>query len=159
MELKAWLLSEDAYGRPSGSGLSRRSFVRQSHGRCPISAAVPVRSSRGHWPKRIRRCPFSVSIQTRPRLAGCAGSPSLRNLRYETEDDPGQRYDVIIASKVLEHVDAPDQLLQYFRDRLVEGGRLVVTIPNGFGTIRDIVIRRTERRSAAVAPHQVRCAR
>ncbi len=55
------------------------------------------------------------------------------NLRYESEDDPDRRVDMIIASEVLEHVDAPDQLLHYFRDRLVEGGRLVVTIPNGYG--------------------------
>lgn len=42
-------------------------------------------------------------------------------------------YDVVIASEVLEHVDRPLEFLGYVRSRLAPGGRLLLTIPNGYG--------------------------
>ena len=60
--------------------------------------------------------------------------PPLPNLVYATEDAGGvEPYDVIIASEVLEHVEAPDRLLRDFHSRLTNEGRLVVTVPNGYG--------------------------
>jgi SAM-dependent methyltransferase len=40
---------------------------------------------------------------------------------------------MIIASEVLEHVEAPDALLREFHALLADDGRLVVTVPNGYG--------------------------
>ena len=60
--------------------------------------------------------------------------PPLPNLVYATEDAGGvEPYDVIIASEVLEHVEAPNLLLHDFHSRLANEGRLVVTVPNGHG--------------------------
>lgn len=43
------------------------------------------------------------------------------------------RFDRVIASEVLEHVDDPPAFLLWLRDRLSAGGRLILTVPNGFG--------------------------
>jgi SAM-dependent methyltransferase len=45
-----------------------------------------------------------------------------------------RRFDLVIASEVLEHVDEPARFLADLVARLAPGGRLVVTVPNGFGT-------------------------
>ncbi len=42
-------------------------------------------------------------------------------------------FDFVIASEVLEHTDDPVDFLLFVRGLLNEGGRLVVTVPNGFG--------------------------
>src|SRR5258708_5246786 len=59
---------------------------------------------------------------------------ALPNISYTTRDDgPSDRsFDMVIASEVLEHVEAPDELLRYLSKRLADGGRLVVTVPNGY---------------------------
>lgn len=41
--------------------------------------------------------------------------------------------DIVIASEVVEHVEAPDRFLAELRGRLPDSGRLVVTVPNGYG--------------------------
>lgn len=47
--------------------------------------------------------------------------------------DEGKRYDVIILTDVLEHLEEPENLLRLVYDLLAPGGRVVVSIPNGFG--------------------------
>ncbi len=61
--------------------------------------------------------------------------PALPNLFYAVQDGgaPDQSFDLIIASEVLEHVEQPGNLLRQFHDKLTDGGRLVVTVPNGYG--------------------------
>jgi len=51
---------------------------------------------------------------------------SLRELR-------NYKFDAAVASEVLEHVDAPDEMLGVIRELLPAGGFLYVTTPNGFG--------------------------
>lgn len=46
---------------------------------------------------------------------------------------PDQRFDLIIASEVLEHVDQPHQFLVDLCRSLAPGGEIVITIPNGYG--------------------------
>lgn len=41
--------------------------------------------------------------------------------------------DVVIASEVIEHVDRPDEFLAQLRERLLPGGLLLLTLPNGRG--------------------------
>lgn len=42
-------------------------------------------------------------------------------------------FDLIIASEVIEHVEDPDAFLAFLRGRLAPDGRLVLTLPNGWG--------------------------
>jgi SAM-dependent methyltransferase len=57
------------------------------------------------------------------------------NLSFATEDALGDCRDVdlIIASEVVEHVDAPASFLAALRARLADDGVMVVTLPNGRG--------------------------
>jgi SAM-dependent methyltransferase len=71
-------------------------------------------------------------------IAWARRQQGLPNLAYETEEPANNHYDMIIASEVLEHVEEPDALLRHFRDRLADGGRLVVTIPNGHGPFETV---------------------
>lgn len=61
--------------------------------------------------------------------------PALSNLSFGgmTLLDSHPRVDLIIASEVVEHVENPDQFLLDLRSRLPENGRLIITVPNGYG--------------------------
>jgi SAM-dependent methyltransferase len=129
------LLPEDAYGRAK-----RQQFVESV-----IRAAKPATvldfgcgtGTQLTWPlaETFSQVSFLGVDSDAETIAWARTRPALANLIYATEDTSGadRRYDMIIASEVLEHVETPDQLLRQFRDRLNEGGRLVVTIPNGYG--------------------------
>jgi SAM-dependent methyltransferase len=56
------------------------------------------------------------------------------NLRFDAPDAVEGAFDLVIASEVLEHVVAPDRFLAGLRGRLAPGGRLVLTVPNGYGS-------------------------
>lgn len=45
----------------------------------------------------------------------------------------GPQYDVIICSEVLEHLQKPEDLVRVIERLLKEDGRLIVTVPNGYG--------------------------
>jgi 2-polyprenyl-3-methyl-5-hydroxy-6-metoxy-1,4-benzoquinol methylase len=45
----------------------------------------------------------------------------------------GERYDVIIASEVIEHLEAPGGFLRELESRLQPRGRVLLTVPNGYG--------------------------
>jgi SAM-dependent methyltransferase len=69
-------------------------------------------------------------------LAWARGNAAAPNLRYATANEISgeRRFDLVVASEVLEHVDAPARFLADLVARVRPGGRLVVTVPNGFGT-------------------------
>lgn len=58
--------------------------------------------------------------------------PNVRFL-LPHELEPQARFDVVIASEVLEHVEEPAAFLRDLRERLAPGGSLIVTLPNGYG--------------------------
>ena len=68
-------------------------------------------------------------------LAEASADNDCGNLEFLLSDalDPGLRFDLIIASEVLEHVDDPAAFLIWLRSRLKPRGRLVLTTPNGYG--------------------------
>jgi SAM-dependent methyltransferase len=49
------------------------------------------------------------------------------------EVTPDRRFDLVIASEVLEHVADPADFLRQLAARVAPGGRLVLTVPNGYG--------------------------
>lgn len=57
------------------------------------------------------------------------------NARFGGDELVGgeDRFQVVIASEVLEHVDDPSGFLVWLAGRLAPGGRLVLTVPNGYG--------------------------
>ncbi|HEX3051167.1 MAG TPA: class I SAM-dependent methyltransferase [Aggregatilineaceae bacterium] len=57
----------------------------------------------------------------------------LPNLSFPDTPPAGECFDLVIASEVLEHVDAPDQFLAELRGYLSDHGRIVITTPNGYG--------------------------
>src|ERR1041384_4176208 len=57
------------------------------------------------------------------------------NLLFGLIEEAGKHgpYDMIIASEVIEHVDEPGELLVFLRGLLAPKGKLVLTMPNGYG--------------------------
>lgn len=57
------------------------------------------------------------------------------NLRFLLPQDleSAARFELIIASEVLEHVEMPPSFLDDLARRLAPGGTLVLTVPNGYG--------------------------
>ena len=60
------------------------------------------------------------------------------NVRFEVKSAEelvadGQKYEAIICSEVLEHLNQPENLLKVLRIILAERGVLIVTVPNGQG--------------------------
>jgi SAM-dependent methyltransferase len=66
-------------------------------------------------------------------IRGAREVGALPNLSYAEEIPAGQRFEMIWASEVLEHVEDPAGFLIDLRERLTENGRLLVTVPNGYG--------------------------
>lgn len=82
------------------------------------------------------------TIEAARRLAGSAP------IRFATESandlvHARQRYDIVIASEVLEHIHHPETVVDDFYRLLVPGGHLFVTVPNGYGPFENL--RRIER--------------
>lgn len=58
-----------------------------------------------------------------------------RNADYAHSDDVAAlgKFDLIIASEVIEHVEDPDAFLDFLKSRLTEEGKIAITLPNGYG--------------------------
>ncbi len=129
------LLPEDAYGRAKRQAFVE-TVIRAANPRAVLDFGCGT-GTQLTWPlaEAFPHVSFLGVDSDAVTIEWARKQPSLPNLVYATEDAGGaeQRYDVIIASEVLEHVEAPDQLLRDFRGRLTDGGRLVVTVPNGHG--------------------------
>lgn len=44
-----------------------------------------------------------------------------------------EKFDLIIASEVIEHVEDPERFLLGLKKRLTRGGKMILTLPNGYG--------------------------
>lgn len=58
-----------------------------------------------------------------------------QNADYALLDDMDTlgKFDLVIASEVIEHVEDPDAFLYSLKSRLTEKGKIVITLPNGYG--------------------------
>lgn len=86
--------------------------------------------------------------------------------------DLGEVFDLIICSEVLEHLEAPQPLVDSIARHLAPGGTLMVTVPNGYGPREvlgriEIFLRRTVgigrvidpvRRTFGMLDHATKCA-
>jgi SAM-dependent methyltransferase len=128
------LLPEDAYGRAK-----RQRFLEAVIGDSKPRTVLDFGCGTGTqltWPlaEAFPQISFLGVDSDQTTIDWARKQPVPSNLIYAIQDEaPEERFDLIIASEVLEHVEAPDELLRHFHGRLAEGGRLVVTIPNGFG--------------------------
>ena len=52
---------------------------------------------------------------------------------YLDEIEPSARFDMVIASEVIEHVEHPDEFLSLLKGYLEPNGRVIITLPNGYG--------------------------
>lgn len=59
-------------------------------------------------------------------------SSNLRFL-YMNELRDSQKFDLIVASEVIEHVEAPSEFLRFIRGKLAKEGYVILTLPNGYG--------------------------
>jgi SAM-dependent methyltransferase len=59
----------------------------------------------------------------------------VQNVRFvvDTALAAQERFDCIIASEVLEHVEEPCEFLRFLRSRLAPNGHILLTTPNGYG--------------------------
>jgi 2-polyprenyl-3-methyl-5-hydroxy-6-metoxy-1,4-benzoquinol methylase len=72
--------------------------------------------------------PHQPSIQRGRRLA-----PTVKFYHGVVSDLPLSKYDCVVISEVLEHLDAPEILLGMALPYMTESGILVITVPNGYG--------------------------
>jgi SAM-dependent methyltransferase len=59
----------------------------------------------------------------------------LPNLSFGGPDElaKARRAEIVVASEVIEHVESPEQFLSAAAEHLAADGRVVVTLPNGYG--------------------------
>jgi SAM-dependent methyltransferase len=76
------------------------------------------------------------------------------NLEFATvaELPPSARYGIIIASEVIEHLDAPGAFLRDLASRLREGGRILLTVPNGYGPFELASLAHDALKAAGLVP-------
>ena len=76
--------------------------------------------------------PDSRSIEHARQLAGKSPNATFECGRVE-DLSVGHKFDVVILSEVLEHLERPAEMLAAGADRMNEEGILIVTVPNGYG--------------------------
>ena len=60
--------------------------------------------------------------------------PNLKLVCSDFHDyAPDEKYDVVVAGYVMEHLEKPEELLPAINRLLAPGGTVIVTIPNGYG--------------------------
>jgi SAM-dependent methyltransferase len=64
-----------------------------------------------------------------------AGQHSVNNIQFFTdaEFESEEKFDMVIASEVIEHVEHPGEFLLFLRSKLKPEGAILLTTPNGYG--------------------------
>jgi len=60
---------------------------------------------------------------------------TTENIEFFVADERAQlgRFDMVIASEVIEHVESPVSFLEFLNNSVEKNGNIVLTLPNGFG--------------------------
>ncbi|MBI3447049.1 MAG: methyltransferase domain-containing protein [Magnetospirillum sp.] len=125
--------AEDSYGR-----VKRLDFVAEILARagdsvldvgCGTGSQLTLPLARAFAAKRF----LGIDSDAASLAEAQAGCPA--NARFGGDDLVGEddRFDIVIASEVLEHVEDPAGFLAWLAGRLASGGRLILTVPNGYG--------------------------
>lgn len=64
---------------------------------------------------------------------GCRFASAVKFVHGVVSHLPPSKFDCIIVSEVLEHLDAPEDLLDATLPYLAQSGVLIITVPNGYG--------------------------
>lgn len=101
------------------------------------------------------RWPHGRMAEVAARLVGIEQSAeqaeSLRGAGYDIrigdaqEFDVGERFEVVVAGELIEHLSRPGDFLDRAREHLVTGGRLLLTTPNRFSLLAFYRVARTGR--------------
>lgn len=60
-------------------------------------------------------------------------APAINFIHGPLSELPPRKYDCVVISEVLEHLDTPELLLAMALPYLAESGILIITVPNGYG--------------------------
>jgi hypothetical protein len=80
-------------------------------------------------------CSFLGLDSDQPSIVYATREFAAANLQFTTDSTAVAlgAYDLVIASEVLEHVDRPLDFLAYIRSCLAPDGKVLLTVPNGYG--------------------------
>jgi SAM-dependent methyltransferase len=114
-------------------GIREAASVRGRRHAAGVPRQEPMRTERfGYWKReRVATCD---SIGGR-RVSGHGRrlAPGVRFFHGLVFELAPNRFDCVIISEVLEHLDAPEILLSMALPFLADSGLLIVTVPNGYG--------------------------
>ena len=94
--------------------------------------------------KKLKNVTFHAVDNHKGSIDAATQANDLPNLSFYTKipQEP-DKYDMIILSDVLEHVDDPTLLLRQLNEHLKSNGKLLLTIPNGYGPFEFIILLRS----------------
>ena len=78
---------------------------------------------------------IDVSEKTIEKARAATALPNVQFMTKSAEElvASGETYNAVICSEVLEHLNDPGALIEVLYQTLAEGGKLIVTVPNGRG--------------------------
>jgi 2-polyprenyl-3-methyl-5-hydroxy-6-metoxy-1,4-benzoquinol methylase len=78
---------------------------------------------------------IDVSEKTIATAQSLTNDPNVQFMKKSAEElvASGEKYDAVICSEVLEHLNDPGALLRVLYNTLADNGKLIVTVPNGKG--------------------------
>ena len=99
----------------------------------PEAAILDVGCGTGAWLRRLSEAGFSNLFGVDQDLSGFR-FPAAKVRPFDLNGDaspfPGQRFALITAIEVIEHLDNPGRLYRLAQHHLVDGGHLLLTTPN-----------------------------
>jgi SAM-dependent methyltransferase len=93
------------------------------------------------------------------RFANSAAAPANLEFLLPEALAPDRQFDLVVASEVIEHVESPVEFLQLLAGRLKADGRLLLTLPNGYGPFEVATLMETALARSGILPLLLRLRR